>query len=260
MAIGPRIDLRQSQTLVMTPQLQQAIKLLQLSNLDVAAFVEEELERNPLLERDDGDDDAGRAARARSASGARAGSLLAAGRCRVTGRLRSAAAGGTPRCRLVQHLRRRRPAARRRVQRRRRRGGAGARRRGHGGGPPHAARASGRAASPQLRRPARSADRHAPDRAARSGRPGCGRERERSRRHSAPMWRAWPRCGRGCSASTRAACSPATCASASPCSSPSGTGSIRRWPPCSTISTCWRGATCARWAASAASMPRIWPT
>ncbi|HEX4261990.1 MAG TPA: RNA polymerase factor sigma-54 [Acetobacteraceae bacterium] len=53
MAIGPRIDLRQSQTLVMTPQLQQAIKLLQLSNLDVAAFVEEELERNPLLERDD---------------------------------------------------------------------------------------------------------------------------------------------------------------------------------------------------------------
>ena len=55
MAIGPRIDLRQSQTLVMTPQLQQAIKLLQLSNLDVAAFVEEELERNPLLERDDGD-------------------------------------------------------------------------------------------------------------------------------------------------------------------------------------------------------------
>ncbi len=56
MAIGPRIDLRQSQTLVMTPQLQQAIKLLQLSNLDVAAFVEEELERNPLLERDDRDD------------------------------------------------------------------------------------------------------------------------------------------------------------------------------------------------------------
>ncbi|MGH7212739.1 MAG: RNA polymerase factor sigma-54, partial [Acetobacteraceae bacterium] len=55
MAIGPRIDLRQSQTLVMTPQLQQSIKLLQLSNLDVQAFVEEELERNPLLERDDGD-------------------------------------------------------------------------------------------------------------------------------------------------------------------------------------------------------------
>ena len=53
MALGPRLDLRQSQTLVMTPQLQQAIKLLQLSNLELAAFVETELEENPLLERED---------------------------------------------------------------------------------------------------------------------------------------------------------------------------------------------------------------
>ena len=53
MAIGPRLEFRQSQTLVMTPQLRQAIKLLQFSNLEVAAYVEEELERNPLLERDD---------------------------------------------------------------------------------------------------------------------------------------------------------------------------------------------------------------
>ncbi len=53
MAIGPRLDLRQSQSLVMTPQLRQAIKLLQFSNVEVSAFVEEELERNPLLERDD---------------------------------------------------------------------------------------------------------------------------------------------------------------------------------------------------------------
>ena len=53
MAIGPRLELRQGQSLVMTPQLRQAIKLLQFSNLEVAAFVEEELERNPLLERDD---------------------------------------------------------------------------------------------------------------------------------------------------------------------------------------------------------------
>lgn len=51
MALTQRLEFRQSQTLVMTPQLMQAIKLLQLSNLDVAAFVEEELERNPLLER-----------------------------------------------------------------------------------------------------------------------------------------------------------------------------------------------------------------
>jgi RNA polymerase sigma-54 factor len=53
MAIAPRLDLRQTQTLVMTPQLRQAIKLLQYSNLEAASFVEEELERNPLLERDE---------------------------------------------------------------------------------------------------------------------------------------------------------------------------------------------------------------
>ena len=53
MSLGPRLDLRQSQALVMTPQLRQAIKLLQSSNLEVAAFVAEELERNPLLERDE---------------------------------------------------------------------------------------------------------------------------------------------------------------------------------------------------------------
>ena len=51
MPIGPRLVLRQSQSLVMTPQLRQAIKLLQFSNLEANAFVEEELERNPLLER-----------------------------------------------------------------------------------------------------------------------------------------------------------------------------------------------------------------
>src|ERR1700704_1590986 len=51
MALTQRLEFRQSQSLVMTPQLMQAIKLLQLSNLDLAAFVEDELERNPLLER-----------------------------------------------------------------------------------------------------------------------------------------------------------------------------------------------------------------
>jgi RNA polymerase sigma-54 factor len=56
MAIGPRLDFRQSQMLVMTPQLRQAIKLLQFSNMEVSAFVEEELERNPLLERDESGD------------------------------------------------------------------------------------------------------------------------------------------------------------------------------------------------------------
>ena len=50
MALGPRLDLRQTQSLVMTPQLQQAIKLLALSNLEVEAFIGEALEANPLLE------------------------------------------------------------------------------------------------------------------------------------------------------------------------------------------------------------------
>src|ERR1700759_4469831 len=51
MALTPKLELRQSQALVMTPQLMQAIKLLQLSNLDLVAYVDGELERNPLLER-----------------------------------------------------------------------------------------------------------------------------------------------------------------------------------------------------------------
>jgi RNA polymerase sigma-54 factor len=50
MSLGPRLDLRQSQSLVMTPQLQQAIRLLALSNLEIESFIAEELDRNPLLE------------------------------------------------------------------------------------------------------------------------------------------------------------------------------------------------------------------
>ena len=50
MALGPRLDLRQSQSLVMTPQLQQAIKLLALSNLEIEAFIGDALDSNPLLE------------------------------------------------------------------------------------------------------------------------------------------------------------------------------------------------------------------
>ena len=53
MALSPRLEFRQGQSLVITPQLQQAIKLLQLSNLELDAFVEAELERNPLLARDE---------------------------------------------------------------------------------------------------------------------------------------------------------------------------------------------------------------
>ena len=57
MALGPRLDLRQSQSLVMTPQLQQAIRLLALSNLEVEGFLAEEIEKNPLLEGGVPDDD-----------------------------------------------------------------------------------------------------------------------------------------------------------------------------------------------------------
>ncbi|HEY9548149.1 MAG TPA: RNA polymerase factor sigma-54 [Kiloniellaceae bacterium] len=57
MAATQRLELRQRQSLVMTPQLQQAIKLLQLSNLELAAEIDRELEQNPLLDRDEGAND-----------------------------------------------------------------------------------------------------------------------------------------------------------------------------------------------------------
>src|SRR5688572_32899440 len=56
MALSMKPELRTSQSLVMTPQLMQAIKLLQLSSLDLAAYVDAELERNPLLERAEAED------------------------------------------------------------------------------------------------------------------------------------------------------------------------------------------------------------
>lgn len=60
MALSTKLMMRQGQSLVMTPQLLQAIKLLQFSSLELAAFVQEELERNPLLERvDEGRSDDG---------------------------------------------------------------------------------------------------------------------------------------------------------------------------------------------------------
>src|SRR5579871_6117615 len=51
MAFSQRLELRQTQALVMTPQLQQAIKMLQLSNLELTNFVDAEIQQNPLLER-----------------------------------------------------------------------------------------------------------------------------------------------------------------------------------------------------------------
>ena len=57
MSLTPRLDLRQSQTLTMTPRLQQAIRLLQMSSLELEAAVSEELEKNPFLEREGGEDE-----------------------------------------------------------------------------------------------------------------------------------------------------------------------------------------------------------
>ena len=59
MGLGPSLSIRQSQQLVLTPQLTQAIKLLQLSNLELDAFIAEELSKNPLLESrsEDGGDE-----------------------------------------------------------------------------------------------------------------------------------------------------------------------------------------------------------
>ena len=54
MALSPRLEVRQSQSLTLTPQLMQSIRLLQLSHLELDVFVEAELLRNPLLEREDG--------------------------------------------------------------------------------------------------------------------------------------------------------------------------------------------------------------
>jgi RNA polymerase sigma-54 factor len=54
--LGPSLSIRQSQSLVLTPQLAQAIKLLQLSNLELEAYVAEELSKNPLLESRSDDD------------------------------------------------------------------------------------------------------------------------------------------------------------------------------------------------------------
>ena len=56
MGLGPSLSIRQSQQLVLTPQLQQAIKLLQLSNLELEAYLAEELSKNPLLEAPSGDE------------------------------------------------------------------------------------------------------------------------------------------------------------------------------------------------------------
>ncbi len=59
MALAAKLQLRQAQSLVMTPQLMQSIRLLQLTHVELERFIDEEIERNPLLERAEPEDDAG---------------------------------------------------------------------------------------------------------------------------------------------------------------------------------------------------------
>ncbi len=76
MSLGPRLDLRQSQSLVMTVQLQQAIKLLALTNVELEAFIGAEMEKNPLL---DGGDEGSAATPAAPAETTTVDQLIASG-------------------------------------------------------------------------------------------------------------------------------------------------------------------------------------
>src|ERR1700755_3276468 len=58
MALTAKLQLRQSQSLVMTPQLMQSIRLLQFTHVELERFIDDEIERNPLLERAEPQDDA----------------------------------------------------------------------------------------------------------------------------------------------------------------------------------------------------------
>ena len=87
MAISQNLTLKQGQSLVMTPQLQQAIKLLQLSNVELSEYIERELEKNPLLERDESNADARgpsdtASSDTRDAEGAEAASAVGDAECR----------------------------------------------------------------------------------------------------------------------------------------------------------------------------------
>ena len=59
MALELRQQLKLAQKLVMTPQLRQAIKLLQLNRLDLTQALQAEIEENPALEIDNGADNSG---------------------------------------------------------------------------------------------------------------------------------------------------------------------------------------------------------
>ena len=200
MALSAKLQMRQTQSLAMTPQLLQSIRLLQYSHHELRAFVDTEMERNPLLS------DMAEGAASRSVAGGDAGMALSGDRRRRRRggpRWRTACAGTL---RDRRSGRRRRPDGRprfRQLQQRRRQ----LRRRG-------SRRALGLAARPRARR----GDRRAASRAGPQDRRGAGRAPRRERLHarrSADGRRRSRRRGRTSSSRSWSACGPRRCRRAS---------------------------------------------
>ena len=224
MALAARLEIRQGQGLVITPQLQQAIKLLQLSNLELEAFVEAELEKNPLLAREERE---GEPRRPRPAATLRGhGVRRGAGR-----RGRAPTWSARPRrhlrrglARRPRHRRRRAPTCRRRRRRRCRLVRAPATAAAstatatgiEGALDPRedAARAPARPARRRRLHPARARHRPGADRRGGRGRLSARRRWPRSPTGWAAARRWSRRCWRAARASSRPASSPATCANA----------------------------------------------
>ena len=210
----------------MTPQLQQAIRLLQLSNIELGLFVETELERNPLLERDEAAPEPSeeRAAPRRGHGGGRGGDLGGRGASGCAQRRRDAGHGRSE-WRRAERARRRSQARRaigmgvapaEHAQRRRGRGhqpGRVRRRRRFAGRP------SDRAAAPGDHRSRRAADRRASHPHGRRGRLSAGQTSTSWPTSSARPTRSSPRCWQRCRVSIRPACSRAIWPNAWRCSS-----------------------------------------
>ncbi len=225
MALSPRLEVRQSQSLTLTPQLMQSIRLLQLSHLELDAFVDAELLRNPLLEREDGADPA-----EPPRSHPRTRELR---RHRHPGR---AHPGRRPDRRHLRHRRRERLS---RAAQRRSPQPTGAAAAAAAMAPRRPTSTSSSRHAPTLaehleaqiglliERSGRAAHRALPDR--RAQRAGLPRARARDRRRPArrSLGASSKRCWKSCSRSSPPASSPATCANASRCSCASATGSIR---------------------------------
>ena len=242
----------------MTPQLQQAIRLLQLSNLELGVFVETELERNPLLERDESR--RGLPRREAAAPTTRRGNRTA--RRLEHGERPGARNGAATSAEATGQRVSRRPdrgrlgvAPATHPQRRRRRGRQpGGVRRRHA----LAGRSSDRAAAPDGHRPGRAADRRVSDPHGRRSRLPAGRAWTTWPTSWARRWRWWTKCWPSCRASTRRACSRATWRSAWRCSSRTPTATTRRSPGSSTTWPCSAATTSRRCGARSAWITTSW--